>query len=350
MSSDYAKAEQAGSAAMMFAGNPLDRLEPLRMDRAGVEALRHDPASRFAAFRDLSPLLSEDGRVRWLKRDVIEWPGSKSLPWVFLGMKNGNAGHDYAGGDGVGDDGARFAVDVTRLDESVAARLAGGAAFRDLRNAAFAMDPGEAAILAQARALLNWHNLHQFCPACGGATRLERGGASRICLHHPCGRTHFARVDPVVIMLVVHGDACLVGRQSMFPPGMYSALAGFVEPGETIEEAVRREVMEEAGVSTGRVAYVESQPWPYPSSLMIGCIAEAFGTELTLDPREIEDARWVTRQQAASLLARAADGSSPEEGPPPEDGRMVAPPPIAIAHHLMARWVAGEISVDGTGF
>jgi NAD+ diphosphatase len=189
------------------------------------------------------------------------------------------------------------------------------------------LPPEELGPLGEAKSLLYWHQRHRFCSACGAPSRMAAGGWRREC--DACAAQHFPRTDPVVIMLAVRGDACLLGRQARFVPGMYSCLAGFVEPGETIEEAVRRETREEAGIGIGRVDYLCSQPWPFPSSLMIGCLAEALDEALAIDRQELEDARWFGRTEAALILA----GKHP-------DG-LICPPPIAIAHHLLGAFVTG---------
>jgi NAD+ diphosphatase len=193
----------------------------------------------------------------------------------------------------------------------------------DLRSLAIdgAMAQGDLAALAQARSYLFWHNANHFCGRCGSKLEVKGGGGSRVCA--ACNIEIFPRVDPVVIMLAIDGERCLLGRQPRFAPGMYSALAGFLEPGETIEEAVRREVKEESGIRVGRVAYHSSQPWPFPSSLMIGCHAEALSTEVERDAAELEDCRWFEREEVRLMLL----GEHP-------DG-LKAPFPMAIAHHLI---------------
>ena len=184
----------------------------------------------------------------------------------------------------------------------------------------------DAAIYGTARSLLDWHNNHRYCGKCGGTTKVFRAGWGRQCT--ACNKEHFPRTDPVVIMLAEYEGKALLGRQSAWPTGNYSALAGFLEPGESIEEAVRREIMEESGVECGAVRYVVSQPWPFGGSqLMIACIAEANGDAITLDTNELEDAMWVTKDEA-----RAAFTDAP-------DKRFGAPPPFAIAHTLLRRWV-----------
>jgi NAD+ diphosphatase len=176
-------------------------------------------------------------------------------------------------------------------------------------------------ILAQARSILHWHSSHGFCAKCGAQSSMADAGYKRVC--PACGTEHFPRTDPVVIMAVRHGDQILLGRQASWPPNMFSALAGFMEPGETIEQAVAREVLEEAGIKVGAVSYVTTQPWPFPSSLMIGMIAEATTTGITLDPEELEDARWFTRSDLEMMLS----GTHPEG--------LYASRPQAIAHAVV---------------
>ena len=182
--------------------------------------------------------------------------------------------------------------------------------------------------LAEAKAMLAWHARHRFCANCGAPTSAVEGGWKREC--PACKVEHFPRTDPVVIMLAVRGDRCLLGRSARFASAMWSCLAGFVEPGENIEEAVRREVHEEAGIICGRVAYFASQPGPFPMSLMIGCHAEALTTDIAVDQAELEGARWFEREEVAlMLLRRHPDG-------------LGTPPPVAIAHHIIRAWVEGE--------
>lgn len=189
--------------------------------------------------------------------------------------------------------------------------------------------PGaDLAAMAQAAALLAWHATHRFCGRCGKPTENRAGGYKRICTG--CGAEHFPRTDPVAIMLTIHGDRCLMGRSRHFAPGMYSALAGFIEPGETIEEAVRRETFEEAGIRLGRVVYHASQPWPFPYTLMIGCYGEALDETIRTDLEELEDCRWFDRGDVLQMLA----GTHPEG--------LRTPPPAAIAHHLIKAWAEGD--------
>lgn len=178
--------------------------------------------------------------------------------------------------------------------------------------------------LAQGGALLAWHVNHRFCGRCGSETEMRAGGYKRVC--PDCEAQHFPRTDPVVIMLTLSGDKCLLGRSPRFAPGMYSCLAGFVEPGETIENAVRRETMEEAGIQLGRVAYHASQPWPFPYSLMIGCFGEALSEEIVTDTNELEDCRWFTREEVRAAIAGA------------ESSSFFIPPQGAIASHIIRAW------------
>ena len=232
---------------------------------------------------------------------------------------------------GVTPEGPRFAASV-RADAELPVDLKA----IDLRSLAVQalLDPHDLAALAHARSYLFWHAANRFCGRCGGELSSQRGGVSRIC--GACAAEHFPRVDPVVIMLAIDGERCLLGRQPRFAPGMYSALAGFLEPGETVEEAVRREVKEEAGIRIGRVAYHSSQAWPFPSSLMIGCHGEALSTDVVRDAAELEDCRWFEREEVRLMLA----GTHPQG--------LMAPPKMAIAHQLIAAFADfGTGNLDG---
>ena len=182
----------------------------------------------------------------------------------------------------------------------------------------------ELGILAMAKSMLDWHNRHRFCANCGAPTEAAQAGFRRDCA--ACGAQHFPRTDPVVIMLITRGDKCLMGRQSRFADKMYSCLAGFLEPGETIEDAVRRETFEEAGIRVGEIRYLASQPWPFPSNIMIGCVGEAITEEIDFDRDELEDARWFTKDDVRRMLEGTHDD-------------FAAPSPIAIANRLLREWV-----------
>jgi NAD+ diphosphatase len=204
----------------------------------------------------------------------------------------------------------------------------------DLRSIAVQglVDPDHLPPIAEAKAVLHWHARHRFCPNCGAATQPVQGGWKREC--PACKAEHFPRTDPVVIMLAIDGERCLLGRSPRFAPTMWSCLAGFVEPGEAIEDAVRRETREEAGIACGRVVYFGSQPWPFPSSLMIGCHAQALTRDIVVDRQELEDARWFSKQEIATMLMRKHP-----------DG-LTTPPPVAIAHHIIRAWLENEIGFD----
>jgi NAD+ diphosphatase len=185
--------------------------------------------------------------------------------------------------------------------------------------------------LAQAKALLGWHQRHRFCSNCGHRTAPVQAGWRRDC--PSCNAQHFPRTDPVVIMLPVSRGACVLGRSHRFQGGMWSCLAGFVEPGESIEEAVRRETREESGIVCGQVSYFATQPWPFPSSLMIGCHAQALSHDIIIDCAELEDARWFKREEVATMLLRRHPAG------------LMTPPEVAIAYHIIRAWVEGDIDV-----
>ena len=222
-----------------------------------------------------------------------------------------------------------FAADFAAMTEEEAqAQFCEGAAFTDLRGVAAQLGPASASIAATAKAMTAWHLNHAFCSRCGGLTEPENGGWKRVC--PACGAEHFPRTDPVVIMLILNDDNVLVGRQSTFPQGIYSLLAGFMEPGETVEDAVRRETLEETGVEVGEVGYLGSQPWPFTSNLMLGCVGIAESTHIKVDPAELEDAQWISRAKMDVIL----QGKHPRIAPPRQD---------AIARAILADWVAGGV-------
>lgn len=300
--------------AIAYTGNPLDRENLRRRGREWMEARQAAPESRYLPLFQLQPLLKlgEQRTLAWAKREFFEDLDPVPEP-VLLGCR-----------DGV----AHFAVDVSVATGGEAFfGVADVASFEDLRATVAAMPAADAAIAAQARTLIDWHARHRHCAVCGGGTRSVQGGANRICFD--CQAEHFPRTDPVAISLVVKGDRCLLGRGPGWPETMYSALAGFVEAGESLEEAVRREVVEESGVRVGDVRYLCSQPWPFPSSLMLGCIATALSEEIEIDRAELDDAKWFTRD----ALRAAVSGRRPD---------LTVPPPFAVAHQLIRAWVDGE--------
>ena len=302
----------------IFANSPLDRAAHHRTNQEWLGAAFTDKRSLFIPVWKLMPFLikNREGRreAGWVTSELalpLKTPGA---PTIFLGI-NGGVAH--------------FAIDISPLsDPSADGVLAGRGTFADLRTVAEEIDPGDAAILAQAKSLIDWHQRHGFCANCGGATVLADAGYKRYC--EGCNTEHFPRTDPVVIMLALHDNKCLLGRQAKWPQGFYSALAGFIEPGETIEEAVARELQEEAGIKIDQVAFHSTQPWPYPSSLMIGCYANAVSTEITLDMLELSDAQWFTRDQIRASIEKKG---TPE---------LRMPPPLAIAHQLVKSWLESE--------
>lgn len=200
--------------------------------------------------------------------------------------------------------------------------------FTELRGIMTKLSPRDAELAATARGLMQWHESHPYCSRCGQASEVAQAGWQRDC--PACGASHFPRTDPVVIVLVLHGNSVLLGRSPGWPEGMYSLLAGFMEPGESMEAAARREVFEEAGIRLSEVGYLSSQPWPFPSSLMMGCIARAESTDITLDPNELEDAKWFTREE----IAAAWRGENPD---------LLPARPGAIAHFLIHNWLADTL-------
>ena len=312
------------SAGAGFAGNTLDRLSEKRDDPSFLADMRSQASSSVV-------LVTEDARVLLRRGGTCEPFFSfteaqrigRLRETVLLGRSGGRtifgAEIDVEWAEREGHETAATAP------RTVASR--GDVEADDLRVVAAQglVDNETLGVLAQAKSVVFWHARHRFCGKCGSPTESASAGWRREC--PSCGALHFPRTDPVVIMVATDGDACLLGRQPQFAPGMYSALAGFLEPGETIENAVRREVREETGVIVGAVAYLGSQPWPFPSSLMIGCLAQALTRDIVIDDVELEDARWFRRDELRAMFARTH----------PEDLR--APNSIAIAHRLLEAWL-----------
>jgi NAD+ diphosphatase len=281
-----------------FTGAGLDRADHLRLDAERLADLMTNGDARLLALDTLDPVLDEAGRLAW-------GPLAGEGETLFLGLDEG----------------------VPLFAPLIRAPALGQRAWSVFRLLAL-MSGRDAAIWGAARSLNEWHNRHLFCGICGGSTALFRAGWGRLCPQ--CGAEHFPRVDPVVIMLAEHEGRVLLARQHQYPPERYSALAGFVEPGESIEEAVARELMEEAGVAVSDVRYLASQPWPFPGSLMIACVGRAESDTITLDSKELEDAFWCDR--AGVKAALAGDSAA----------LFLAPPPFAIANTLLTRWSEGE--------
>lgn len=288
---------------LSFTGNPLDRASMERADPNWVAAQRERADALFLPLWQAKPLLKGQ-RAALLSHPDID--GAGHALQVFLGLRDGRP---------------LFAL---AMPDSEAPPLAGHGEFHDMRAAAFILPDIDTAIAGQAKALIDWHRRHGFCPNCGNATEIQDGGYRRVC--PKCAAEHFPRTDPVVIMLPILGEECLLGHNKRFQPGFYSAFAGFLEPGETMEEGVKRELHEEADVKIGGVRYHASQPWPFPSSLMLGCYADALSKDFRIDGHEIESARWMHRSEVRERLAGHKD-----------DG-IKLPSAIAIAHKLVADW------------
>ncbi len=284
-----------------FAGSPLDRADHVRADPDALAGLM-DWRARLLRLDGLNPVFGDDGALEW--GSLAE--AAEDAELVFLGFLDGKACFAAVSGEG-----------------------ASGPAYANpaIWNAMQMLQPGELATYGCARSVVDWHARHRFCARCGEPTRVAKGGWQRDC--PSCGAQHFPRTDPVTIMLVEHEDKLLLGRQPRFPPRIFSALAGFVEPGETIEEAVAREVHEEAGVRVRDVTYLASQPWPFPSQLMIGCHSIADDPALTIDTTELEEARWFTRAELLEARAAGAEGTAD----------LIFPRSFAIAHHLVMWWL-----------
>jgi NAD+ diphosphatase len=312
-----------------FTGSHLDRAGNPRRDPAWLAGQRARPDARFLVLRELKTLVdisAKPARIAWVDRAWAD--AHAALPCIFLGLDADGLPH--------------FALDADTAGDA-AALHAETTKYIDVRSIAAQLQPQEAAVLAQARSLVDWHQRHGFCAQCGSRTEAADAGYMRKCTSESCGAQHFPRTDPVVIMLAVRRDEetgeemVLMGRQSRMPPGMYSALAGFMEPGESLEEAVRREIMEESGIRTGHVRYLISQPWPFPSSLMIGCIAEATSQEITVDATELDDARWFRRSELPAMLERGKQRLPTEQLTADEPPWM--PPPLSLAHQIARLWL-----------
>lgn len=291
--------------AVAFAGTGLDRADHIRSDPERLAALK-SPQASLLLLDGLAPVLDDKGGLAYGRlRDAPE-----GAELVFLGLKGGFGCFAAIPAEGSTDP-AYSPQDAMRRTWAMIGL----------------MSAEDLAIYGGARSLVDWHARHRFCAKCGSPTALAKGGWQRNCTNPACKAEHFPRVDPVTIMLVEHEGKLLLGRQPRFPPRRFSALAGFIEPGEAIEAAVAREVFEEAGIRVRDVSYVSSQPWPFPSQLMIGCHAYAESADLKIDTTELEEAHWFTREEIAAAMAGD------------EDGRLLTPPSVAIAHSLLEWWL-----------
>ncbi|WP_040819201.1 NAD(+) diphosphatase [Litoreibacter arenae] len=308
-----------------FGGSGLDRAAHLRGDAAALAELLAKPDTGVLPFWHGKPLIAGQGRDRpaWQAVDHPVFEQADEEP-IFLGLD-----------DGV----ARFCRDISCWEPDEALEtlhqfldpseqhypgMPEDERFSELRAIMTHLSPRDAELVTMAKAIGSWHEIHGFCARCGAKSEISMAGWQRECT--VCRAHHFPRTDPVVIMLITHGNSVLMGRSPGWPEGMYSCLAGFVEPGETIEAAVRRETFEESGVRVGAVEYLSSQPWPFPASMMMGCRGHALSTEITIDPTEIEDAIWVTREEMMETFA----GNNPKMKPARKG---------AIAHFLLLNWL-----------
>jgi NAD+ diphosphatase len=294
-----------------FARSPLDRAGHRRRDEAWLKAALAAPESKLAPFCKHQPFVIEDNgatTVGWLNGAVLKRIAPEEAPLLFLGVDAEGAPH--------------FAAHIPSADA-----LGDLGRFEDLRALAPRLARDDLAILGCAKSIFEWNTRHGFCANCGERSVIVEAGWKRECPY--CKAEHFPRFDPVVIMVPTRGDQCALGRQSMWPKGMHSALAGFIEPGEAIEEAVARETLEEAGLRVSHVRVHSTQPWPFPHSLMIGALAEVEAGDIVVDTSELESARWFTREEMGLML----------EG---KHGACWCPPPFAIAHQLIKSWVAGD--------
>jgi len=290
-----------------FTRSPLDRAGLRRKDEAWLKEAMASDQSSLLVFNKGRPFLYEEGGgllIRWLAPAVHAQLGDRDLPLVFLGVDKNQAPH--------------FACEIADP-----AALGDLGVFEELRPAAPRLARETLPIIGTVRALFEWHGRNRFCANCGTGSRVVEAGWVRKC--DACAAEHYPRVDPVCIMVPTFGETCFLGRQKAWPRGMHSALAGFIEPGEAIEEAVARETLEEAGLTVKHVETHSTQPWPFPHSLMIGVLCEVADGNDTVDTTELESGRWFTRDEARLLIA----GKHPE---------CWAPPPFAIAHQLLKTW------------
>jgi NAD+ diphosphatase len=308
---------------LTFSGSALDRAAELRPDTQKIATLLAMGGQVLPIWRG-KPLIVDGVDLGWVPvGHPVLVHGAEP---VFLGLDDGIGRFAQDISDWAPEAGAE-AVQAGFFDSSSQFHpsLPDSHVFLELRGVMVQLSARSAELVATAKAVLHWHRSHRFCAVCGAASVPINAGWQRAC--NACAAQHFPRTDPVVIMLVKRGNKVLMGRSHGWPEGMYSCLAGFVEPGETIEAAVRREVVEETGITVGAVRYVASQPWPFPASLMMGFVAEALTEEITIDPKELEDAIWVTREEMLDVMAG-------------EHATMRPARKGAIAYHLIANWLA----------
>jgi NAD+ diphosphatase len=302
-----------------YTANRLERAAELRTDEAALARMTADPAAR-AYVIGIDWIVMKAGAR--FNDPLFTLAQARALgspaEMVFLGTLDGAP---------------RYGIGLAPGDAE-ALKTRDGFLVTDLRSVAVQglVAPDHLPPIAEAKAVLHWHARHRFCPNCGHATDAVDAGWKRLCA--ACKTEHFPRTDPVVIMLIVDGERCLLGRSPRFAATMWSCLAGFIEPGESFEDAVHRETHEEAGITCGRVRYFRSQPWPFPTTLMIGCHAEALSHDIVVDRTELEDVRWFNKDEIVTMLMRKHPGG------------LTTPPPVAIAHHIIRAWVEDDIDFD----
>lgn len=293
-----------------FSHNPLNRFSEMRPDEAYMQQLWQQEA-RVLVVHDMLSLLQEletGKKAAILRRGEAAILATKAEVLVYLGSE-----------DGV----PYFAIGLEGMQEQLPEMLGEGYILADLRTSALELPQPDGALLAYARGMVHWNLRHRFCPNCGTLTRSTHAGHVRECSNEVCNRHHFPRTDTAIIVIISEGDACLLGRQAVWPKGMYATIAGFLEPGETLEQAVAREAKEETGVELQTITYHSSQPWPFPSSIMVGFNAIASSRNLYMENDELEDARWFTRSEIAAGL---------------QDGSLRLPPLISISYRLIRDW------------
>ena len=319
----------------IFANNPLDRAGHLRTSPEWIAEQLKAPETLIMLIWRGEPFILPEAKagagrdIAWLPQAALADLLSPHTPHelIFLGLNRNQA--------------PRFCLDISTLDQpdthaGINALMQAGGAFENLRALAMVADlpAGELAILAQAKGLAEWHNTHPHCARCGAPTDMREAGYKRQC--PDCSAEHFPRTDPVVIMVPIFDNKCLLGRQAGWPDNLFSALAGFMEPGETIEEAVARETMEEAGLTVNAVHYHATQPWPFPASLMIGCHARVTNADFLVDEKELAEARWFTKAELQDAIDQQSTG---------EQGQFMVPPAMAIAHQLIKAFIEDKVSV-----
>lgn len=311
----YTSAIGALSSLNAFAGIHLDRAAEYRDDAAWLVRHASDPRSRYLLLDARACLLGSAAGPRWLSADERQrW--FPQVPASLLGVADGRAW---------------FSLCPSHEEVAHADLPTGHDAWLELRTAGLEWSPFAAGLFAYARALVLWQAATRYCSHCGAALELTSAGHRARCTSARCGQLHFPRTDAAIIVIVEHEGACLLGRQSTWPPGRYSTLAGFVEPGETLEDAVRREVAEEAGITVGECHYFSSQPWPFPASLMVGFVATALDRDIALRDGELEDARWFTPDSLVDGIGR---------------GQVLPPSPVSVSWQLLAWWLRERGGVD----